>query len=106
MDLLGLELCDAGILVAGGEPPRLLPIDEDCLESPGFALPDKKTLTTGIAAERRARLFPRQIMNRFWDRSPPTRWTIPCRPPGTRRKWPAPTWRRSGTRRATSETPW
>ena len=67
MDLLGLELCDAGILVAGGEPPRLLPIDEDCLESPGFALPDKKTLTTGIAAERRARLFPRQIMNRFWD---------------------------------------
>jgi hypothetical protein len=67
MNLLGLELCDAGILVAGGEPPRLLPIDEDCLESPGFALPDKKTLTTGIAAERRARLFPRQIMNRFWD---------------------------------------
>jgi hypothetical protein len=67
MDLLGLELCDAGILVAGGEPPRLLQIDEECLESPGFALPDKKTLTTGIAAERRARLFPRQIMNRFWD---------------------------------------
>jgi hypothetical protein len=67
MNLLGLELCDAGILVAGGEPPRLLPIDEDFLESPGFALPDKKTLTTGIAAERRARLFPRQIMNRFWD---------------------------------------
>jgi hypothetical protein len=67
MNLLGLELCDAGILVAGGEPPRLLRIDEDCLESPGFALPDKKTLSTGIAAERRARLFPRQIMTRFWD---------------------------------------
>jgi len=67
MNLLGLELCDAGILAAGGEPPRLLRIDEDSLESPGFALPDKKTLTTGIAAERRARLFPRQIMNRFWD---------------------------------------
>jgi hypothetical protein len=67
MNLLGLELCDAGILVAGGEPPRLLPIDEDCLESPGFALPEKKALSTGIAAERRARLFPRQIMNRFWD---------------------------------------
>jgi len=67
MNLLGLELCDAGILVAGGEPPRLLQIDEDCLESPGFALPDKKTMTSGIAAERRARLFPRQIMNRFWE---------------------------------------
>jgi hypothetical protein len=67
MDLLGLELCDAGILVAGGDPPRLLGIDEDFLESPGFALPDKKALITGVAAERRARLFPRQIMNRFWD---------------------------------------
>ena len=67
MNLLGLELCDAGILVAGGEPPRLLRIDEDSLESPGFALPEKKALATGIAAERRARLFPRQIMNRFWD---------------------------------------
>ncbi|MCK7466781.1 MAG: hypothetical protein MZU91_00605 [Desulfosudis oleivorans] len=67
MNLLGLELSDAGILVAGGEPPRLLGIDEDSLESPGFALPEKKALSTGIAAERRARLFPRQIMNRFWD---------------------------------------
>jgi hypothetical protein len=67
MKLLGLELCDAGILVAGDEPPRLLRIDEDSLESPGFALPDKKALITGLAAERRARLFPRQIMNRFWD---------------------------------------
>ena len=67
MNLLGLELCDAGIQVAGGEPPRLLRIDEDALESPGFALPEKKALITGIAAERRARLYPRQIMNRFWD---------------------------------------
>lgn len=67
MNLLGLELCDAGILAAGGDPPQLLPIDADSLESPGFALPEKKALTTGIAAERRARLFPRQIINRFWD---------------------------------------
>ncbi len=67
MNLLGLELCDAGILVAGEEPPQLLRIDEDSLESPGFALPEKRALTTGIAAERRARLFPRQIMNRFWE---------------------------------------
>jgi hypothetical protein len=66
MNLLGLELCDAGILVAGGEPPRLLRIDDDATESPGFALPEKKTLITGTAAENRARLFPRQVMNRFW----------------------------------------
>ena len=67
MNILGLELSDAGILVAGGEPPRLLRVDDDAIESPGFALPEKKNLVTGRAAERRARLFPRQIMNRFWD---------------------------------------
>jgi len=67
MNLLGLELSDAGILVAGGEPPRLLRVDDDAIESPGFALPEKKNLVTGRAAELRARLFPRQIMNRFWD---------------------------------------
>jgi FHA domain len=67
MNLLGLELSDAGILVAGGEPPRLVSIDDDAVESPGFALPEKKRLITGRAAERRARLFPRQIINRFWD---------------------------------------
>jgi hypothetical protein len=67
MKLLGLELSDAGILAAGGEPPRLLRIDEDAVESPGVAMAEKKRLITGRAAERRARLFPRQIMNRFWD---------------------------------------
>jgi hypothetical protein len=67
MNLLALELCDAGILVAGGEPPRLLQVDDDAIESPGFALPEKKTLITGMAAEGRARLLPRQIMNRFWN---------------------------------------
>jgi hypothetical protein len=67
MNLLGLELCDAGILVAGGEPPRLLRVDDESIESPGFALPEKRALVTGTAAESRARLFPRQIMNRFWN---------------------------------------
>lgn len=67
MNLLGLELSDAGILVAGGEPPRLLPIDNDSLESAGFALPEKKRLVTGREAAGKARLYPRQLMNRFWD---------------------------------------
>jgi hypothetical protein len=67
MNLLGLELCDAGILVAGGEPPRLLQVDEDSVESPGFALPERKSLVTGRAAERLARLSPRKTLNRFWD---------------------------------------
>jgi hypothetical protein len=68
MSLLGLELSDAGILVAGAEPEGLLKIDTNRFESPGFALPEKKRLIVGTAAERKAHLYPRQILNQFWDR--------------------------------------
>ena len=67
MSLLGLELSDAGILVAGSEPAGLLKVDGNSVESPGFALPEKKGLTVGRAAERKAHLYPRQILNHFWD---------------------------------------
>ncbi len=67
MSLLGLELSDAGILVAGTEPHGLLKVDENSVESPGFALPEKNRLTVGVAAERKAHLYPRQILNQFWD---------------------------------------
>ena len=67
MSILGVELSDAGILVAGGDPPGLLKVDGHSVESPGFALPEKKRLAVGIAAERKAHLYPRQILNHFWD---------------------------------------
>ncbi|MBW1840291.1 MAG: FHA domain-containing protein [Deltaproteobacteria bacterium] len=67
MALLGLELSDAGILVAGGEPARLLPIDGKMLESPGYAVPEKKHLLVGRSAEGKAHLLPLQVNNRFWD---------------------------------------
>jgi hypothetical protein len=67
MSVLGVELSDAGILVAGGDPPGLLKVDGDSVESPGFALPEKKQLAVGVAAERKAHLYPRQILNQFWD---------------------------------------
>jgi hypothetical protein len=67
MSLLGLELSDAGILVAGGQPAALLEIDGNRVESPGFALAEKQGLTVGAAAERKAHLYPRQIINQFWD---------------------------------------
>ncbi len=67
MSVLGLELSDAGILVAGGDPPGLLKLDGNSVESPGFALPEKKRLVVGIAAERKAHQYPRQILNHFWD---------------------------------------
>ncbi|MDX1708102.1 MAG: FHA domain-containing protein [Desulfobacterales bacterium] len=67
MGVLGLELSDAGILVAGGDPPNLLKLDGNGTESPGFALPEKKRLVVGIAAERKAHLYPRQVLNHFWD---------------------------------------
>jgi len=68
MSLLGLELSDAGIIVAGSEPSGLLKIDGESFESPGFALPEKNRLAVGVAAQQKAQLYPRQILNYFWDR--------------------------------------
>ena len=67
MSRLGLELSDAGILVAGSEPTGLLKVDGNRYESPGFALPEKNRLIVGAAAECKAHLYPRQILNQFWD---------------------------------------
>jgi len=68
MSLIGLELNDTGILAAvQGNPAKLLDIDGQAKESPGFALPQKKELLIGRAAESKAHLFPRQVLNRFWD---------------------------------------
>jgi hypothetical protein len=67
MSLLGLELSDAGILVAARKSGGLLEIDGNSVESPGFALPEKNRLIVGKAAERKAHLYPRQILNQFWN---------------------------------------
>ena len=67
MPLIGLELNDSGILAAGDSPPGLLDLDGALQESPGFALPQKKGLLVGKTAADQAHLFPRQILNRFWD---------------------------------------
>jgi hypothetical protein len=67
MTLLALELSDAGILAAAGEPSRLLEVDGHKQESPGFAIPEKKRLLVGNSAANKAHLFPLQVINRFWD---------------------------------------
>jgi hypothetical protein len=67
MTLLGLELSDAGILVAGGRSANLLEVDGHELESPGYAIPEKKRLLVGKSAADKAHLFPLQVINRFWD---------------------------------------
>jgi len=67
MGLIGLEINDSGILAAGGSPPKLLDLDGQAQESPGYALPQKKGLLVGKTAECKAHLFPRQILNHFWD---------------------------------------
>jgi hypothetical protein len=61
MSLLGLELNDVGIMVAASDPARLLPIDGRDTESPGIALVEKKGLTIGKAAERKAHLYPNLV---------------------------------------------
>jgi hypothetical protein len=67
MTLIGLELSDAGIMAADSTTEKLLQIDEQTYESPGFALPEKDGLLVGKAAESKAHLFPRQIIHHFWD---------------------------------------
>jgi len=67
MTLIGLELCDAGIMAADSTTKKLLQIDGQAYESPGFALPEKSGLQVGQAAASKAHLFPRQIINHFWD---------------------------------------
>ena len=68
MPLIGLEINDCGLLAAGGaNPVKLINLDGQAQESPGFALPQKKGLLVGRPAESNAHLFPRQILNRFWD---------------------------------------
>jgi hypothetical protein len=67
MGVLGLELSDVGILVAAAEPARLLKVDGNSVESPGFALPGKNRLIVGKAAEGKGHLYPRQTLSQFWD---------------------------------------
>jgi len=67
MGLIGLEINDSGIIAAGGSPPKLLDLDGQAQASPGFALPQKKRLLVGKTAASKAHLFPRQILNHFWD---------------------------------------
>jgi len=67
MSLIGLELCDAGIMAADSPTEKLLQIDGQASESPGFALPQKDGLLVGKAAENKAHLFPRRVIHHFWD---------------------------------------
>ncbi len=68
MSLIGLELSDAGIIVAvASDPPGLLQIDQGERESPGCAFQENKRLVVGREAEKRAHLDPRQVTNWFWD---------------------------------------
>ena len=66
-DIIGLELCDAGILAASGDPPQLLAVDGDGLESPGVAFVNGRTVTVGQSAEALCRRHPNRSTDRFWD---------------------------------------
>ncbi|UCG14136.1 MAG: FHA domain-containing protein [Deltaproteobacteria bacterium] len=67
MSLLGLELSDAGILVAAAGATGLIQVDGVHRESPGFALADGNRLLVGRDAEGKAHLHPRQVNTAFWD---------------------------------------
>lgn len=61
MVAIAIELNDAGIVVAGDEGLLTPP-------SPGFALLESADLMVGDAARSSARLKPRRVNHRFWDR--------------------------------------
>jgi hypothetical protein len=67
MSIIGIELSDAGIMAADSTTEKLLQVDGQAYDSPGFALPEKSGLQVGQAAASKAHLFPRQIINHFWD---------------------------------------
>ena len=68
MSLLGLELNDAGIMVAAeSDSGGLVLIDQGEVESPGCAFQEEKRLVVGREAERRAHLDPHRGTNWFWD---------------------------------------
>jgi hypothetical protein len=77
MGLLALELSDIGIMAAAEEPLGLLHVDGADQESPGCALAAENELLVGRAAESKARLFPLQFYNAFWDQLN----TEPLKPP-------------------------
>ena len=66
VNIIGLEIHDAGILCAG-PGGRLRPTEAETLESPGFALVQGQTLKVGMSALHQARRRPRQINCRFWE---------------------------------------
>ncbi len=66
MNIIGLEIHDAGILCAGPEG-RLHPTETEALESPGFALVQGRDLQLGTSALHQARRRPRQVICRFWE---------------------------------------
>ena len=67
MSLIAIELSDTGIMAASSESEDLLEVDGHDRESPGFCLPEKTGLLLGKSAEKKAHLFPRQIIHNFWD---------------------------------------
>ena len=81
MRLIGLELSDAGILAADSATGELLNVDGADLESPGFALYEKKGFRMGRVAEQNAHLKPRYIVHNFWDQLN----TEPVKQPGFER---------------------
>ena len=67
MSIIGLELCDAGVMAIAGSPARLLAVDGKELQSQGYAIADNKQLVVGNEAAHKAHLFPVQVNSHYWD---------------------------------------
>jgi len=65
MNLIGLEMSDAGIMAVQGRD--LLAVDGQERESPGFAIAEKKRIVVGHEAQKQAHLLPQQVTSLFWE---------------------------------------
>lgn len=72
MRTLGLELSDAGLMAAVGQPgqPAVVAVTDGTGATawPGFAASDGRTLTFGRAAEEEWFVHPRRVNHAFWSR--------------------------------------
>ncbi|AWT59909.1 MAG: hypothetical protein DF168_01106 [Candidatus Moanabacter tarae] len=85
MRIIGLEICDEGILAAENKDRevRIFPLESEGLSSPGHVFFDGSEFKTGREAEFLQRIYPRYVSDRCWDQLSlrPSELNTPGNPP-------------------------
>ncbi len=85
MRIIGLEICDEGILAAENKDQeiRIFPLESEGISSPGHVFFDGSEFKTGREAELLQRIYPRYVSDRCWDQLSlrPSELNTPQNPP-------------------------